>query len=55
MGFETRVCPRLIGWVVVEEFAGMMYFFSLKHYIIIIDNQYLNPTPNSIISLQKII
>jgi len=38
MGSETRVCPGLIGWVVVEEFAGMMYFFGLKHYIIVIDN-----------------
>jgi len=38
MGSETRVCLGLIGWVVVEEFAGMMYFFGLKHYIIVIDN-----------------
>jgi len=37
MGSETRVCPRLIGWVVVEEFAGMIYFFSLNYYIIVID------------------
>ena len=37
MGSETRVCPGLIGGVVVEEFAGMMYFFGLNHYIIVID------------------
>ena len=37
MGSETRVCPGLIGWVVVEEFAGMMYFFGLNHYIFVID------------------
>ena len=37
MGSETRVCPGLIGWVVVEEFAGMMYFFGLNYYIIVID------------------
>jgi hypothetical protein len=36
-GFQMRVCPGLIGWVVVEGFAGMMYFFSLNHYIIVID------------------
>ena len=36
MGSETRVCPRLIGWVVVEEFAGTMYFFGLNYYIIVI-------------------
>jgi len=38
MGSETRVCSGLIGRVVVEEFAGMMYFFGLNHYIIVIDN-----------------
>jgi hypothetical protein len=37
MGFETRVCPGWIGWVVVEEFEGMMYFLGLNYYIIIID------------------
>jgi len=45
MGSETRVCPGLIGWVVAEEFAGMMYFFGLKHYIIVIDDvdKLINP------------
>ena len=31
-----RVCPGVIGWVVVGPFARMMYFFGL-HYIIVID------------------
>ena len=35
MGFQMRVCPGSIGCVVVEEIAGMMYFFSLNHYIIV--------------------
>ena len=37
MGFQMRVCPGWIGWVVVEKFAGMMYFFRFDHYIIVID------------------
>jgi len=37
MGFESRVCPRMIGWVVVEEFAGMMYLLDVANDIIIID------------------
>jgi hypothetical protein len=51
MGSETRVCPRSIGWVVVEEFAGMMYFFGLNYYIIVIDDwrkhshTLVSPTP----------
>ena len=28
MGFELRVCPRMIGGVVVEQFAGMMYLLN---------------------------
>ena len=45
MGSETRVCPGLIGWVVVEEFVGIMYFFGLNHYIIVIDlNNYQPPS-----------
>ena len=48
MGSETRVCPGLIGWVVVEEFAGMMYFFGLNYYIIVIDShlQHQFPLPS---------
>jgi hypothetical protein len=37
MGFEMRVCPGLIGWVVVEEIGGMMYPIRKKPFIIIID------------------
>jgi hypothetical protein len=32
MGLELRVCPKMIGWVVVEQFAGMMYLLNEKHF-----------------------
>ena len=35
----------LIGWVVVEEFVGMMYFFGLKHYIIVMDDRRSDDSP----------
>ena len=34
MGFELRVCPRMIGRVVVEQFAGMMYLLLIHKLII---------------------
>jgi len=37
MSFQSKVCPRLIGWVVVEQFAGMMYLLKAYYHIIVID------------------
>ena len=37
MGFEMRICPRLISWMIVEEIAGVMYFLNFDHHIIVID------------------
>jgi len=35
--FQSKVCPGLIGWVVVEQFAGMMYLLKAYYHIIVID------------------
>lgn len=45
MGFEMRVCPGLIGWVVVEQFAGMMYLLKVYYYIIVVDCAVINDSP----------
>jgi len=35
MSFQSKVCPGLIGWVVVEQFAGMMYLLKAYYHIIV--------------------
>jgi len=37
MSFQSKVCPGLIGCVVVEQFAGMMYLLKAYYHIIFID------------------
>ena len=37
MGFQLRVSQGLIGWLVVEQFAGMMYLLNIHHHITEID------------------
>ena len=37
MSFQSKVCLGLIGLVVVEQFAGMMYLLKAYYHIIVID------------------
>ena len=37
MSFQSKVCLGLIGWVVVEQFSGMMYLLKVYYHIIVID------------------
>jgi hypothetical protein len=39
MGFEMRICPGSIGWVVVEEIAGMIVSRNEFLIIFIITNR----------------